>query len=89
MLLYWTDLVFRLAKEYDIYFKKLVADAVSDVGAYLLSELGFSFVKSSTHESKIMTLDLFLKNEVHSKFAEKLSAVYRKYNEKKGEINAV
>lgn len=80
MLFCWSDLIIRLAIENSIYFKKIVADAVSDVGAHLLSEMGFSFVRSSKHESKIMTLDLFEKNTIDSKFSEKLLTVYQKYN---------
>ncbi len=80
MLFCWSDLIIRLATENSIYFKKIVADAVSDVGAHLLSEMGFSFVRPSKHESKIMTLDLFEKNTIDSKFSEKLLTVYQKYN---------
>lgn len=89
MLLHWSDLVLRLAAERNIFFKKIVADAVSDVGAHLLSELGFAFVKPSMHDSKIMTLDLFKKNEVQTKFNNRLLAVYKKYSEKEGRSNVV
>lgn len=89
MLHFWADIVFRLAKERDIYFRKIAADAVSDVGAHLLSEVGFTFVKPSMHESKIMILDLSQKNEVHPKFKKKLLTVYKKYNEKVGGSNVV
>ena len=89
MLQRWSELVFRLAAENDIYFKKIVADAVSDVGAHLLSELGFSGIRSSTHESKIMTLDLFQSHEFNPKFSEKLTAINKKYSEKKGENDAL
>lgn len=89
MLLYWSDFVFRLATERDIYYKKIVADAVSDVGVHLLSELGFNFVKPSMHESKIMTLDLFQKNDVQSRFNEMLLAIHKEYSEKEGRSNVV
>lgn len=89
MLLHWSDLVLRLASERNIYFKKIVADAVSDVGVHLLSELGFTFVKASMHESKIMTLDLFKKSEAQTKFNEKLLPVCKKYGEKEGRSNVV
>ena len=36
MLFYWLNLIFRLATERNIYFKKIVADAVSNVGTHLL-----------------------------------------------------
>lgn len=49
MLLHWSYLVLRLAAERNIFFKKIVVDAVSDVGVHLLSELGFAFVKPSMH----------------------------------------
>lgn len=89
MLLHWSDLIFRLATEHDIYFKKIVADAVSDVGVHLLSELGFNFVKLSLHESKIMTLDLFQRNDVRSRFNEKLIAIHKEYSKKEDRSNAV
>ena len=84
MLLHWVEFVFKLATERDIYFKRIVADAVSDVGVHLLSELGFSFVKPSLHESKIMTLDLFQRNDVQSRFNEKLTAIHNEYSKKEG-----
>lgn len=68
MLLTWSDLIVRLAVEQNIFFKEIVADAVSDIGAHLLSEIGFCFVKPSLHESKIMMLDLFSNNVKRSKF---------------------
>lgn len=89
MLLHWSDFVFKLATERNIYFKKIVADAVSDVGVHLLSELGFSFVKPSLHESKIMTLDLFKRNDVQPRFNEKLMAIHKEYCEKEGRSNVV
>lgn len=89
MLLFWSDLVFRLANNRSIYFNGIVADAVSDVGAYLLSEIGFSFVKSSTHESKIMTLDLLSEDIVKSKFNDKVLTVYREYKKGNGRYYAV
>ena len=89
MLLYWSDLIFRLATEHAIYFKGIVADAVSDAGAHLLSEIGFSFVRSSMHASKIMTLDLFSEDVVRSKFNDKVLTVYREQRERNGMGNAV
>lgn len=89
MLQHWSKLVFRLAAEHDVYFSKIVADAVSNVGVHLLSKLGFSFIRSSTHESKIMTLDLFESHKFNPKFSKKLTAVNKKYSEKKGENDAV
>ncbi len=89
MLLYWSNLVLRLAVERNIYFKSIVADAVSDIGEHLLSELGFTLIRPSLHESKIMTLDLFKKNSVHSKFRESLIAIHREYSKKEGKSNAI
>lgn len=89
MLLHWTDLILRLATEHNIYFKKIVADAVSDVGAHLLSEMGFSFIKPSSHESKIMTLDLFLEQELHSKFKKQFLAIYKAYCKREEASNVV
>ena len=84
MLLCWSDLVFRLATERSIYFNGIVADAVSDIGVYLLSEIGFSFSRPSMHESKIMTLNLFSENTVPSKFNDKALDAYRKHRERNG-----
>lgn len=89
MLLHWTNLILRLATERNIYFKKIVADAVSDVGAHLLSEMGFSFIKPSSHESKIMTLDLFLEIELHSKFKKQFLAIYKAYCKREEASNVV
>lgn len=89
MLLYWSDLVFRLAKNRSIYFKGIVADAVSDAGVRLLSEIGFSFVRTSMHESKIMTLNLFSEDIVQSKFNDKLLTAYREYKEREDKCDAV
>lgn len=83
MLLAWSDLVLRLAAERDVYFREIVADAVSDVGAHLLSELGFTFVRPSLHASRIMTLDFFSELTEPSRFNEKVLAVYRENREKK------
>lgn len=89
MLLCWSDLVFRLATTRSIYFKGIVADAVSDVGVHLLSEIGFSFAKPSTHESKIMTLNLFSEDVVPSKFNNKVLYAYKEYKERKDKRDAV
>lgn len=89
MLFHWSDLIFRLAAERNIFFRKIVADAVSEAGSHLLSEIGFSFVRASAHESRIMTLDLFRACEASSKFKEKLPAIYRIYHEKGGTGHAV
>lgn len=89
MLLGWSDLVFRLATNRSIFFRGIVADAVSDVGVHLLSEIGFSFAKPSTHGSMIMTLNLFSEDVVQSKFNDKVLAAYKKYKERKGKSNAV
>lgn len=89
MLLCWSELVFQLATNHSIFFKGIVADAVSDVGVRLLSEIGFSFVRPSMHESKIMTLNLFSENVAKSKFNDKVLAAYKEYKERKGMCDAV
>lgn len=89
MLHYWSDLIFRLAVERNIYFKEIVADAVSGVGVLLLSEIGFSFARSSLHDSKIMTLNFFAEDVVQSKFNEKVLNVYRQYKGKDGKSDAI
>ena len=89
MLLRWSEFIFFLATERDIFFEKIVADAVSSVGEHLLSEIGFSFTKLSNHKSRIMTLDLFGKNLSNWESNEKLMAVYRKYKEKEGTIHVI
>ena len=77
MLCCWSDLIYNLAVERSIYFKGIVADAVSYGGVYLLSKVGFSLVKPSMHESKIMALDLFSGNVVKSELNKRLLGVYR------------
>ena len=89
MLLNWADLVYRLASEHNIYFKRIVADAVSDVGAHLLAEIGFSLIRLSEHKSKIMTLDLVRRNYFHPKFSDKLLSIHKKYEEKAGTGNGI
>lgn len=89
MLRYWSDLVFRLANSRSIYFKGIAADAVSDIGAYLLSKIGFSFVRQSTHETRIMTLNLFSEDVQQSMFNEKMLTVYREYRERDGKCHAI
>lgn len=84
MLRYWSDLVFRLATNRSIYFKGIVADAVSDIGVHLLSEIGFSFMRPSLHESKIMILNLFSEDTVRSKFNDEVMAAYREHKERNG-----
>ena len=89
MLLYWSNLVLRLAADRNIYFKKIVADAVSDIGEHLLSELGFTLIRPSMHKSKIMTLDLFEDNSCNSKFRKNLTEIHREYSKKEGKCNAI
>lgn len=89
MLLYWSEFVLRLANSRSIYFKGIVADAVSDIGAYLLSKIGFSFVRQSTHKTRIMTLNLFSEDVQRSMFNEKILTVYREYGERNGKCHAI
>lgn len=89
MLLCWSDLVFQLAQNRSIYFKGIVADAVSDIGVHLLSEIGFTFAKESTHASSIMVLDFFSEDVTRSKFNEKVLDVYKDYQKRSIMCNAL
>ena len=82
MLLCWKELVFDLAKNRNIFFKGIVADAVSDVGYHILSEIGFVYSKVSSHDSQVMVLNLFSDKVVPSKFNDNLLGIYRKNGEK-------
>ena len=48
-----------LAVDSDIHFIELVADAVSDVGCYILRRVGFRQKIESMHGTKIMIMDPF------------------------------
>lgn len=82
MLLCWKELVFNLAKKRNIFFNGIVADAVSDVGYHILSEIGFVYTRVSSHDSQVMVLDLFSDKVLSSKFNDKLLSIYRKRGEK-------
>lgn len=84
MLCRWSELILGLAVEREIFFQEIVADAVSDVGAHLLSEIGFSFVRSSSHDSKIMTLDFFSGRVARSRFNDKILDVYENHKQESG-----
>ena len=86
MLICWADFVCRMAKNRNIYFNEIVADAISDVGAHLLSEIGFSLVKASKHESKIMVMNLFSYDIIPSKINTKILDIYRE-SKRKAETN--
>lgn len=79
MFIYWFDMLLQLAQNRSIYFKGIVADAISDIGIYLLSKMGFSSGIISSHRSTIMFLDLFSENIISSKFNDKVITVYKKY----------
>lgn len=85
MLNAWSELVLRLVDERDIFFKGIVADAVSDAGVQLLYKVGFSFVKASNHESKIMTLDFFSQDTIRTSFNSKILETYK--NKRKKAVN--
>ena len=57
--------------------------------AYLLSKIGFSFVRQSTHKTRIMTLNLFSEDVQRSMFNEKILTVYREYGERNGKCHAI
>lgn len=79
MLECWSKLVRNLAERRNIYFKEIVADAVTDAGVQLLTKIGFSLTKNSTHDSKIMTLNLFSKDTIKTSFNSKILEVYERY----------
>lgn len=85
MLMAWSELVCRLAKEKDIYFHSVVADAVSSVGEHILGEIGFTLQKSSSHQSKIMTVDFFSEEVSPSKFNRDILEAYRMKKQEKGD----
>lgn len=74
----WTSLIVHLANDRNIYFNKIVADAVSEDGVRLLSKIGFSFSKSSSHDSKIMTVDFFSHEVSRTKYNSEILDVYEK-----------
>ena len=54
-----SDLLCELAEDRGIFFKGIVADAVSDAGYQLLLRLGFEQLQSSAHHTRIMCLRPF------------------------------
>lgn len=67
----------KLAIERDIYFLEIVADAVSDVGNYILSKMGFSLVGSSGHDTRIMRMKLLSGKTRVTPYNEQILNVYK------------
>ena len=85
MLMCWSDLVCRLAREKNIYFRSIAADAVTGAGESILQEMGFSLLRESGHGSGIMTVDYFSDDIVPSGFNRE---ILRIYHQKKAEESA-
>lgn len=62
LLIQLKNLITNLAIEEGIYFKAIIADAVSDLGFRLLSKIGYVEIGDSNHGSQIMVLDLSSQN---------------------------
>lgn len=77
MLEHWTKLIVQLARERRVFFRGIVADAVSDIGEHLLSQMGFSLVRASHHDSKIMLLEPFSDETPRTAFNSAILDVYR------------
>lgn len=67
-----------LAMEHNIFFKSIIADAVSDLGAYILTEIGYMKIKTSNHDTKIMELNLFNESTVKTEYNKEMIDIYRK-----------
>lgn len=78
MLWHWVELVCYLANERRIYFREVIADAVSDAGMHLLTKMGFSEINPSQHNSRIMSLNLFSEKLVGIELTERILDVYSK-----------
>ena len=86
MLLCWKELVVNLAQNRNIYFNGIVADAVSDIGYHILSEIGFVYSKETSHDSQVMVLDLFSDKVKTSKFNDNLLGIYRNRGDKNNAV---
>lgn len=58
LLIQLKNLITNLAIKEGIYFKAIIADAVSDLGFRLLNKIGFVEIGDSNHGSQTMVLDL-------------------------------
>lgn len=84
MLFYWSNLIYQLATEKCIYFNGIIADAVSSDGEKLLSKIGFEVIKPSSHNSKIMMLNLFAEQVIRTEYTEKIINAYEIYKKEGG-----
>ncbi len=66
-----------LALNNNIFFKSIIADAVSNLGEYILTEIGYKKVKTSNHDTKIMELNLFDENTIKTEYNKKMIDLYR------------
>lgn len=90
MLQCWSKLLLNLATRRGIFFRKIVADAVSDVGIHLLSQMGFEFLRPSMHESSVMLLDLFsVQPKNNSVISRKLVETYNCFIKEGGETDVL
>lgn len=71
-----SDLLCELAEERGIFFKGIVADAVSDAGYRLLDHMGFEQVKSSAHDTRIMCFNPFSDSVRKTDFNKRVLSVY-------------
>jgi len=89
MLHVWSELIVNLAVNRDIFFHNIVADAVSDIGEHLLSEIGFSCIHKSSHSSKIMTLNLFSPDIGQTKLNKEILPIYQNYMKRRSTCNEI
>lgn len=85
----WVELVLWLAQKHSIRFSGIVADAVSEGGTHLLAEAGFTLVRSSRHDSRIMLLDLTNPHTPCTSLNAPLLALYQSYPSKGGVLRDV
>ena len=73
-----SELLCKLAEERGIFFKGIVADAVSDAGYRLLYHMGFEQVKSSAHDTRIMCFDPFSDPVRITDFNKRVLSIYQR-----------
>lgn len=78
MLRHLENLLYELAVSHKIFFNGIVADAVSEIGHYILMTLGFKDIKDSKHDSHIMVLDLFDRQTQKNRYNERLLVLYER-----------
>ncbi|MBQ2965379.1 MAG: GNAT family N-acetyltransferase [Clostridia bacterium] len=78
MLMLLQKQICELAMYHNIFFNSIVADAVSDLGEYILTEIGYEKIKTSNHDTKIMELNLFNENTVETEYNKEMIAIYKR-----------